>query len=120
MFLRMAAAGLVAICGSVESSAASRRKTSLAGGSKPPSVLNLENKRSVSLLKFEILLPDAKSTEQEHIVGALRAPLAGGQSGKVKLSGVKGCVFEVRWKFEDLADSGSVDLCNDARIVLVE
>lgn len=114
MVWRLAMAGLIAI--GFATAALAARKPKAAPKSKPASVVNLENKRPVSLLTFEIL----NSEDQGKIVGRLEKPLASGHSAKVPLSGANGCVFEVRWKFEDAGDSGSVDLCNDAHIVLTD
>jgi hypothetical protein len=82
-------------------------------------VVNLENRRKVALTKFEILAP-AQKKQPEKIVASLEKALAAGGHADLKLSRAKGCVFEARWKFEDLEDSGSVDICNDAHIVLVD
>ncbi|MBI3275345.1 MAG: hypothetical protein HYZ60_05270, partial [Methylocystis sp.] len=58
--------------------------------------------------------------DQEKIVAKLKKPLASGKSVKLPLNGAKGCMFEARWKFDDVGDAGSVDLCSDAHIVLVD
>jgi hypothetical protein len=86
---------------------------------KLAAAVNLENKRQVSLLNFEIVMP-ARDKTPETIVGKLEKPLAAGGAASLPLTGGKGCVFEARWAFEDIKDSGDVDLCNDAHIVLVD
>ncbi|MCC3246919.1 hypothetical protein LG047_16615 [Methylocystis sp. WRRC1] len=86
---------------------------------RPATSVNLENKRPVSLLNFEIVMRAADKTP-ETIVGKIDKPLAAGASATFPLNGAKGCMFEARWAFEDLKDSGDIDLCNDAHIVLVD
>jgi hypothetical protein len=94
-------------------------------GEKPATALklatsvNLENKRRVPLLHFEIVMP-GKDKAPEMIVGKLEKPLAAGQAASFPLTGGKGCVFEARWAFEDFRAEGDVDLCNQAHIVLVD
>jgi len=89
------------------------------GASMLATSVRLENKRPVSLLNFEIVIP-AKDRTPETIVGKLEKPLASGASASFPLVGAKGCMFEARWAFEDLKDVGDIDLCNDAHIVLVD
>ena len=96
------------------------------GASKPratalklAAAVNLENKRTVSLLHFEIVMP-ARDTAPETIVGKLDKPLVSGAAASFPLAGGEGCVFEARWAFEDIRDVGEVDLCNDAHIVLID
>lgn len=86
---------------------------------KLATAVNLENKRPLSLLKFEIVMP-ARDKAPEVIVVKLEKPLQTGESASLPLTGATGCMFEARWKFEDADDSGAVDLCNDAHIVLVD
>jgi hypothetical protein len=117
MSLRLAIAGLIAIVGA--SPAIGATKARPAPIAKLAAAVNLENKRLVSLLSFEIVMP-AKDKAPETIVGKLDKPLAAGASVSFPLSGARGCLFEARWKFEDANDSGAVDLCNDAHIVLVD
>jgi hypothetical protein len=117
MSLRLVIAGLLAL-GSV-SPAAGVGKARLAPAPKLAAAVNLENKRLVSLLSFEIVMP-AKDKAPETVVGKLEKPLSAGASASLPLTGAKGCLFEARWKFEDANDSGAVDLCNDAHIVLVD
>lgn len=97
-----------------------------AGGREPQSIapklaatVNLENKRGLPLLHFEIVVP-ARDNAPEIVVGKLAQPLAAGETARVPLAGGSGCRFEARWAFEDVKDAGDVDLCNDARIVLVD
>lgn len=85
----------------------------------PAAAVSLENKRRVSLMSFEIVLP-AKGTRPETLVGRLEKPLASGATASFPLTGAKGCAFEARWAFEDMKDAGDVDLCSDAHIVLVD
>ncbi len=94
------------------------------GAAKPSPVklaqaVNLENKRLVALKSFEIVMA-AKDKTTEAIVGKLEKPLPAGASASFPLTGAKGCQFEARWAFEDAKDSGDVDLCNDAHIVLMD
>ncbi|PPD45532.1 MAG: hypothetical protein CTY15_03870 [Methylocystis sp.] len=86
---------------------------------KLAAAVNLENKRPVSLLNFEIVMP-ARDKIPEVVVGKLDKPLGAGSAASFPLTGGAGCVFEARWAFEDIKDSGEVDLCNDAHIVLVD
>jgi hypothetical protein len=86
---------------------------------KLAAAVNLENKRPLALLNFEIVMP-ARDKTPETIVGKLDRPLAAGGTTRFPLSGGDGCVFEARWAFEDVKDAGDVDLCNDAHIVLVD
>lgn len=86
---------------------------------KLAAAVNLENKRPVPLLHFEIVMP-AKDKDPEVVVGKLGEPLGAGGAASFPLAGGKGCMFEARWAFEDFKDSGEVDLCNDAHIVLVD
>jgi len=95
-----------------------------AAAPKPPerklaATLSLDNKRPIALLQFEIVTPAVDKTPEAVIV-RLDKPLAGGTSVDLPLTGARGCMFEARWKFEDADDSGPVDLCNDAHIVLVD
>jgi hypothetical protein len=86
---------------------------------KLAAAVNLENKRPVALLNFEIVMP-ARDKTPETIVGKLDKPLAAGEMASFPLEGGTGCAFEARWAFEDIKDAGDVDLCNDAHIVLVD
>jgi hypothetical protein len=81
--------------------------------------VNIENKRVVALLSFEILTPPEDAKEGV-VLGKLEKPLDGGQSISLSLPNATGCVFEARWRFEDAKDQGSVDLCSDAHIVLID
>ncbi len=81
--------------------------------------VNLENKRPVALLAFEVVMP-ARAGAPERVIGRLAAPLAAGGAVRLPLSGGAGCEFEARWAFEDFKDAGAIDLCNDGRIILVD
>jgi hypothetical protein len=81
--------------------------------------VNLENKRQVPLLDFQIVIP-GKDRTAEVIVAKLEKPLAAGATAKLPVTGVAGCHFEARWAFEDFSDAGEVDLCGGGRIVLVD
>ena len=116
MMMRAAIAVLVAL-GCAASSAASKTKAPLK--EKTAAAVNLENKRRVSLVNFEIVMP-AKGRKPETIVGKLEKALSAGESVNVPLLGAKGCIFQVRWKFEDANDAAPVDLCNEAHIVLMD
>lgn len=86
---------------------------------KPASAVNIDNKRPVALLSFEIVMA-GKDTQPEVIVGKLEKPLPPGGATSFPLVGAQGCAFLARWSFEDIKDSGDIDLCNDAHIVLVD
>jgi hypothetical protein len=86
---------------------------------KLAAAVNLENKRPVPLLNFEIVSP-ARDRTPEIVVGRLDGPLAAGASASLPLSGGEGCLYQARWAFEDFTDAGDVDLCGNARIVLVD
>ena len=62
----------------------------------------------------------AKDAAPEKIVGKLDKPLAAGAAAKFQLRDAKGCLFQARWSYADLKDSGDIDLCSDAHIVLVD
>lgn len=129
---RLAIAGLIAIGCATPAFGATKKHA--AQSPKLAAAVNLENKRLVSLLSFEIVMlgkdrpgkrpadkkPPGKDEKPETIVGKLEKPLPAGQSASLPLNGAKGCLFEARWKFEDADDAGAVDLCNDAHIVLVD
>jgi len=89
------------------------------GAQKRAAVVNLENRRKVTLVKFEIIAP-AEKRKPEKVLAAIGKSLGAGDRIDLPLARASGCVFEARWKFEDLEDSGSVDLCTDAHIVLVD
>ncbi len=112
MILHLAVAGAIAV-GCATAAAAAQK-------SKSASLVNLENNRPVSLLAFEVILPGAEKPDREKVVAKLDKPLAAGRSVKLRLNKSSGCVFDVRWKFEDAGDIGSVDLCKDAHIVLTD
>lgn len=86
---------------------------------KLAAAVNLENKRPVPLLRFEIVSP-ARDKEPEIVVGKLDKPLAAGASASVPLSSAEGCAYKARWAFEDFTDAGEVDLCGGAHIILVD
>lgn len=159
---RLALAGLLAF--GLASSALGAARPRKPKPPKPATIVNLENKRSVPLLAFEVVMlvqdtsskdtsskeplgqappsqePIGKDTPDkdtpandiqgkdgprndsaaEAVVGRLEKPLGPGESVSLPLTGAKGCSFEARWQFADVADVGSVDLCNDAHIVLVD
>lgn len=92
---------------------------SRASAPKPAATVNIDNKRPVALLNFEIVMA-GKDTKPEVIVGKLEKPLPPGGATSFPLVGAEGCAFMARWSFEDIKDSGDVDLCNDAHIVLVD
>ena len=119
---RLALAGLVAL--GLATPALGAAKPRSPPRPKLATAVNLENKRNISLLSFEVVMPGkdlpSKNKTPETIVGKLEKPLGAGESASLPLTGAKGCVFEARWKFADVGDSGAVDLCNDARIVLVD
>jgi nucleoid-associated protein YgaU len=83
---------------------------------KVPSVINVENKRTVTLKSLQISLPGG----QGKVVGKLAKEIAGGKSARVALKGAKGCEYDVKWVFEDATDESTADLCNDPRIVLTD
>jgi hypothetical protein len=122
MSLRLAMAGVVACgCATLAHGAVKSKKP------PPPKLalaVNLENKRLIALLSFEIVMPakaaPGKDTAPETIVAKLEKPLSPGASASLPLLNASGCVFEARWRFEDASDAGPVDLCSDAHIVLVD
>lgn len=131
MIARLAAAALIAWGCVAAANAASRRRGARAPGAEigaahapgarsGPASLKLENKRFVSLLEFEIVLPGTPAPEDARIVARLAEPLAAGRSVELPLGGSDACRFEVRWRYEDAEDAGSVDLCADAHIVLTD
>jgi hypothetical protein len=119
MALRLVVAGFLAVGCAVGAVASPKTKRTAWAKPKIATAVNVENKRLKSLLTFE-LIAQGKDKKSDTIVGRLEKPLAGGASVSVLLTGAKGCVFEARWKFEDVDDSGTVDLCKDAHIVLID
>lgn len=115
MRLHWAIAGLIAAGVVTPAVCGDKRSTAL----KLATTVNLENKRGVPLLHFEIVAP-GKDKAPETVVARLEKPLAAGQAASFPLTGGKGCVFEARWAFEDFRAAGDVDLCNQAHIVLVD
>jgi|APFre7841882630_1041343.scaffolds.fasta_scaffold123947_1 hypothetical protein len=116
MALRAAIAAFVAICFAASSATS---KTNKPPNKKTASIVKLENKRHVSLVAFEIVIP-AKGKTPETVIGKLERVLSAGESVSFPLLNPKGCVFEARWKFEDANDAAPVDLCSDAHIILVD
>lgn len=117
MGIRVAAAGFFALSCALPAGAAP--KVRVPPVAKLATTVNLENKRPLSLLSFEIVMP-AKDKSPETVVAKLEKPLLAGEQASLPLSGAKGCMFEARWKFADLNDAGPVDLCSDAHIVLID
>lgn len=121
MILRLAVAGLTVIGCATGAGAEQGSKETLSSKHKSVSLLDLENKRPVSLLVFEVTLPPgAEKPDQHKVVAKLDRPLAPGRSVKLRLAKQGVCVFDIKWKFEDAGDVGSVDLCRDAHIVLTD
>ena len=116
MRLRLAIVGVVAFAAGAPACGAPTARPMAA---MLAATVSLENKRQAPLLNFEIVMP-ARDKATETIVGRLGRPLAAGAAASFPLTGASGCTFEARWAFEDVKDSGDVDLCNDARIVLVD
>lgn len=116
MIAHLAIAMSIAIGCATTAGAAQRSKRTVANAGSVSS-LRVENQRPVSLLTFEVALPGAG---QATIVAKLDKPLAAGHSIELRLGKSSGCHFDVRWKFEDAGDAGSVDLCRDAHIVLTD
>lgn len=114
---RLAMVGLIALGCATPALGAHKKRPPPAP--RPATALNLENKRNIALLSFEILSP-GKEKSDGLLVIRLEKPLQAGKSTSLSLNGAQGCVFEARWKFDDVDDSGSVDLCADAHIVLVD
>lgn len=120
MTLRWAIVGVVAVIAASPAAAIKARQSpNTPAPAKVAAAVNLENKRPVSLLRFEIVMQGVDKTP-ETIVGKLEKPLGSGQSASFPLTGATGCLFQARWAFEDINDVGDVDLCNDAHIVLVD
>ncbi len=103
------------------SPATGRPKTAASRSTAPRTAasVNIDNRRPVPLLSFEIVMA-GKDTQPEVIVGKLEKPLPPGGATNFPLVGARGCAFLARWSFEDIKDSGDVDLCADAHIVLVD
>lgn len=120
MISHLALAGLMTIGCATAALAGPKSQGKPDSKASSASLVNLENKRPVSLLTFEIILPGAEKPDKEQIVAKLVKPLAAGRSIKLRLGRSNGCMFDVRWKFEDAGDVGSVDLCKDAHIVLTD
>jgi hypothetical protein len=91
-------------------------KAKATGGKKTPSVITVENKRTVTLKGLQISLAGGKGK----VVGKLAKEVGGGKSARVALKGAKGCEYDVKWEFEDATDESTADLCNDPRIVLTD
>jgi biopolymer transport protein ExbD len=91
-------------------------KAKATGAKKTPSVITVENKRTVTLKGLQISLAGGKGK----VVGKLAKEVAGGKSARVALKGAKGCEYDVKWEFEDATDESTADLCNDPRIVLTD
>lgn len=84
---------------------------------KPPASVTLTNARGVSLTMAEITLADGS-----HVVARITRPLEPGKSVTLKLNRPKGCSYIVNGGFEDESEveTGTIDLCKDAKIRLVE
>jgi hypothetical protein len=91
-------------------------KTKPTAGKKAPSMITVENKRTVTLKGLQIVLAGGGGK----VVGKLAKEVAGGKSARVALKGAKGCEYNVKWEFEDASDESTADLCNDPRIVLTD
>jgi hypothetical protein len=91
-------------------------KAKAPGAKKTPSVITVENKRSVTLKGLQISLAGGKGK----VVGKLTKEVGGGKSARVALKGANGCEYDVKWEFEDATDESTADLCNDPRIVLTD
>jgi hypothetical protein len=91
-------------------------KAKVIGAKKTPSVITVENKRTVTLKGLQISLAGGKGK----VVGKLAKEVGGGKSARVALKGAKGCEYDVKWEFEDATDESTADLCNDPRIVLTD
>jgi hypothetical protein len=115
-FARLALLFCAAIALSAPAQAAAKGETRR---QKPPPAVTLENKRSIALQSFVIVMAGIGAAP-ETIIGKLDKPLPAGEKADVKLDRPKGCLFEARWTFEDADDAGALDLCNDGHIVLVD
>jgi hypothetical protein len=91
-------------------------KAKATAGKKVPSVITVENKRTVTLKGLQIALAGGGGK----VIGKLAKELGGGKSARVALKGAKGCEYDVKWEFEDATDESTADLCNDPRIVLTD
>jgi hypothetical protein len=87
-----------------------------ASAKKAPSLITVENKRSVTLKGLQISLPGGGGK----VIGKLAKEVIAGKSARVALKGAKGCEYEVKWEFEDATDESTADLCNDPRVVLTD
>src|SRR5438270_1051228 len=92
-----------------------KRKTKVAAkakgpsAKKVPSVITVENKRTVTLKGLQISLPGGGGK----VIGKLGKEVIAGKTARVALKGAKGCEYEVKWEFEDATDESTADLCND-------
>jgi hypothetical protein len=100
----------------VKPKAKAAAKAKATGAKKTPSVITVENKRTVTLKGLQISLAGGKGK----VVGKLAKEVGGGKSARVALKGAKGCEYDVKWEFEDATDESTADLCNDPRIVLTD
>jgi pyruvate/2-oxoglutarate dehydrogenase complex dihydrolipoamide acyltransferase (E2) component len=91
-------------------------KPKATGAKKVPSIITVENKRTVTLKGLQIALPGGGGK----VIGKLAKEIIGGKTARVALKGAKGCEYDVKWEFEDAADESTADLCNDPRIVLTD
>ncbi|MBV9066067.1 MAG: hypothetical protein JO004_09920 [Methylobacteriaceae bacterium] len=91
-------------------------KTKISGAKKVPSIITIENKRTVTLKGLQISLPGGGGK----VVGKLGKEVAAGKTARVALKGAKGCEYDVKWEFEDATDESTADLCNDPRVVLTD
>ena len=91
-------------------------KPKATGAKKVPSIITVENKRTVTLKGLQIALPGGGGK----VIGKLAKEIIGGKTARVALKGAKGCEYDVKWEFEDATDESTADLCNDPRIVLTD
>ena len=110
------AAPAAAAAGSAKRKTKVAAKAKATGGKKVPSVITVENKRTVTLKGLQIALPGGGGK----VIGRLGKEVVAGKTARVALKGAKGCEYDVKWEFEDATDESTADLCNDPRVVLTD
>jgi hypothetical protein len=113
--IRLMAAAMVVVSSGLVSAHAQAQAA--ARGAKLPAQVTVTNERDLILASLEIM-PKAGGSA----VAALKEPLNGGSSVKLRLVKAKGCAYVVTGLFEDGSDLAPVqiDLCKDPVLRLVE
>jgi hypothetical protein len=108
---RVLITGLVSLALSTTAFAAQKPKQG-----KPPTAIDLTNKRTLSLTNFEIVTLGEKG----RVVGKLTKSLAAGEKTRVTITNAEGCDYLARWEFEDAGDEAAINLCKQPKVVLTE